>query len=719
MNIYFPAENSDTLEDISILDLITKVLPLYGVPSSRREHIESYYRNVQHAIADMMPAEALEQSKLIKDAGDSYGKKKFYKALMENCPLMKANFYTDEDGITLSIATLCKSSYSREVGRFICDYFSKWLLPGKIVHLSHVHSALVQFKELPKRGFFFHEVFIQIENSKHLLFIQANIEEIIKEIKINILAVSHARRVVSVNSLTEEQKKIIIQENISELLDIPSKGYNHNLFEQMQHFLLKAASEEKISRIKETLSPLIDLKPQVFERDLFNEIQRFVLPSTKDFTTSRKTSHVTRVIAYAYLLRKRASYAFVSNPQERFAVTKVLRTSLASSGPARSVVGILAAVNYSSESEIFDERHLFEAALSIVPRASVVENSLIHNKREYTGTRIIYIEIEKINERFTSNEIKGLQENLTDEVLSKVECVTSTIFMPRNEEEILRNVLTLSNQLRFPSDLPQVMINYESQEKSSLLFTVLLVRIEQKDSPKITEKRPRKKQIWIKEKEEKTVGKIRKKLTKKAYILEVSCPKVTYLRKDFSLDLTRARRDVFTFISNIAGEIRDFNGGMIAKQNEVLVDLKRQLIHNDFSDDFILENFFYSFTPRFMQCLLPATSLKHSFLLFQEALEHDFSKSIYFIKTITWESYMILTVATINSSFKEFIDERIVQIDFDPSSLALSYTKIHDIPVLSYVLNFSDPIQSDKLLKTLVEGIKEWKASLTEPLITH
>jgi hypothetical protein len=197
------------------------------------------------------------------------------------------------------------------------------------------------------------------------------------------------------------------------------------------------------------------------------------------------------------------------------------------------------------------------------------------------------------------------------------------------------------------------------------------------------------------------------------WALDICCPKKSYLRADYSLDLTSARKDVFSFITSIAGEVRDFNGGMISKQNEALVDLKRTLLQNNFSDDFLVENFFYSFIPRFMQCIIPTIALKHSFLLMLEALEHDFNSAIYFIKTITWERYFIITVSTINQSFKEFIEDKVSNVDFDSSSLAISYTNTHEIPVLSYILNFSNQSQTEKLLKTLVSGIKEWKESLS------
>ncbi len=714
MNIYFPLKDTkDKDSSCSLFDELTQIAPFYPVPENRWVHIKKHYGGIQDLIRKMIAKECFDLKSFEQFDNEQSIRRAFNKSLLDNCPLIKSSFHEKDELATLSVSILFTLSFTREVGRFICDYFSKWLVPGKIIHLSYVHSSTIKFKNAKGRAFFFHEMFIEINNPKDLKIAKQNLSSLCRELKINISAVCHARRVMSAYSLTDEQKKLIIQENISELLDIPSRGYNHNLFEQMQHFLLKTFSEQKIAEIKENLSPLLDLKPEIFERDLFNEIQRFILPTTKKFTQNRKISHITRVISYSYLLRKWGAYAFIKNPAERFAFTKVLRTKDTNGETSKKITGILVAINYLSENELFDERHLTSAIANLIPEIRVVSDSVIHNKREFTGTRIIYLEVEKINGNFSFEQIKLIKNSLTDEILDGIESLTNTIFMPRNEEEVFRNILTLNNQLRFPSDLPQVMINYLSQEKSHLLFTVILVRIEHENNlPILAGSKGIKNKIFINEKEEKTIGLIRKKIPKKAYILEIHCPKKKYLRKDLSVDLRGARKDVFDFISDIAGEIRDFNGGMIAKQNDVLIELKRELLQNGPSEDFLIDNFFYSFTPRFMQCILPPPALKHSFLLLQSALEHDFSKEIYFIKTITWQRYFIITVATINPTFKEFIEDKISLIDFDPSSLCISYTNIHEIPVLSYILNFSDLSQQEKLLKTLVEGIKEWKTSI-------
>jgi len=49
--------------------------------------------------------------------------------------------------------------------------------------------------------------------------------------------------------------------------------------------------------------------------------------------------------------------------------------------------------------------------------------------------------------------------------------------MPRNEEEVIRNIITLSNQLKASHDLPQVILTFEGQSDTELVFTVIWLRV--------------------------------------------------------------------------------------------------------------------------------------------------------------------------------------------------------------------------------------------------
>ncbi len=713
MSIYFPTElATESQSTCTIIEELIKITPYEDIPLSKRYHLKNYYRSIESSIRDMLPEPCVKIAQNIYSYRDKKQISNFYRSILENSPVIKARFSNEGKNAFLIISTFCPSIHTGELGRFLSDYFTKWLLPGKILTLDHVHSSIVKFILSPLREFFFHEIFVKIDSTKKLAEIKENIATIIKDIKINILTVSRTRRILSIDNLSHEQKKIIIQENISEFLDIQSLGSNQNLFDQMQLFIQKASSENNTQSIRNHISPLLDKKPQYFKRDLFNELHLFIFPMSKNLKDPRSILYLSRVVSYSYLLQKNITYN--SSPEQKGSLvsTKILRTHIKGQ-EYKKLIGVITAIGQGVNHEISDENQILVCIHSIIPSAKLIPNSVINSKKNSSEARIIYLEIIKNSGDFSKQEIAQLQNNLTREILSKLGTFNNTIFMPRNEEEVLRNVLTLSNQIKFPSDLPQIMINYRSQEKNHLQFTVIIVRVEHPWLNKITvEPRQSNKKIFIRELEKKTVGMVRKKIKKHAYIIEISSLKKKYLRKDFSLDLISARKEVLDFILSLTGDARDFNGGMIAKQTEVLTDLKRQLFQNNFSDDFCIENFFYSFIPRFMQSILPATSLKHSFLFLQEALQHDFNKCIYFTKTITWEKYFIITVATINQSFRQFIDHKISNIDFDPSSLAVSYTYNQEIPVLSYVLHFSDPIQSEKLLKTLVEGIKLWKESL-------
>ena len=86
-----------------------------------------------------------------------------------------------------------------------------------------------------------------------------------------------------------------------------------------------------------------------------------------------------------------------------------------------------------------------------------------------------------------------------------------------------------------------------------------------------------------------------KKHRKEASVHRVKVPKEQFLRRDHSIDLYKARQTVVSEISRVVGEIRDYNGGMISKQNELLCSVKRLLGDMKNSDELLLENFFYSY----------------------------------------------------------------------------------------------------------------------------
>ena len=113
---------------------------------------------------------------------------------------------------------------------------------------------------------------------------------------------------------------------------------------------------------------------------------------------------------------------------------------------------------------MFDKTHLLKAIQNYIPSAQAVENSFFANRRGSEHICTLYLELEKINgDEFTGNEIRMLRQELPNDLKDRIEHLMHPVFMTRNEEEIIRNILSLSNQIKFLRDIPQVFISFDEQ----------------------------------------------------------------------------------------------------------------------------------------------------------------------------------------------------------------------------------------------------------------
>lgn len=699
------------------LDHLLRIEPLFDYPPEARDSFEIYLESVKWLIYRIIPPKLFSLAQSIESLEEVEKIESFYKQLESLIPLSKGTQKKIEAPSTLSFVTLCQANYTHGVGRFLADIYSRWLIPGKQLNLVYVHSLAFAFQLRPSHGYFLHELFVKVENKKDLSLVYAHLPNIHKEIAINILAVQYARKVVSITNLSVEQKRIIIQENISSLLNRPSKETNNTIFDQMHHFFVKVLAEEKISSIKEQIAPLGELRPQIFERDMFHELQNFSLLLKDNFTALRDSKHLTRMIAYGYLFRKVISNLILSNPHVRHLVIKLLHTKILIDNELKKVVGVLIAINLLRENEIIGEKHLFKAIQSILPLAEKVPDTFIQDKNPNGQMRAIYVEVYKKEGFFTKEEIQNLKQRLSNEIKSRVESVINPIFMPRNEEEVMRNILILSNQLKYIHDIPQVIITFHKQTELELTFTIILLRILKPGySPLQHLFAKYKSKAKFSDHEVRSVGLVRKKYPKEGNVFEMHLEKKFFLRKDFSVDLRQARRAAFHILNDMLQEIRDYNGGMISKQLEVLSELKKLLLQINIRNDFLLENFFYSLSPNYMQSILPSLILKKVFLFLLEALENDYQAHIYFLKTQIVEGYFLLSIGAVNPSFKDFIEKKLESFEFEPSSLTSSFVKMQDISCLSFILKYSDSDQHQKFLQTIIEGVKIWKSTVQKTI---
>jgi len=606
---------------------------------------------------------------------------------------------------TISITGLCKGEYTSGVGRYFSDILSRWLIPGKQLLIVGARSLSFQFVKCKKQPVFFFQQFLKVFDPLELEIIKQNLPKILQEIRINILAVYYARYIVSVKSLSLEQKTVMIQEQIKSLFNSPEKENDSNIFDQMQQFLIKLSAEDKFKQIKDNISYLVSNRPKAFDRDVFYEIRGFMSSFRDKFTASRDPRHVSRVIAYQYLFKKNILSSLEKKPHERFLSIKLLRTHLASSS---KTIGLLIALNFIRETERFEKKHIIEAAQAILPQLTYVKDSYVQERSE-EKIRTYYLELEKSS--FTKEEVKKLRKYLPKEIKARFENVIHPIFMPRNEEELMRNMILLSKQLKFIKDLPQAIISYDRQTDEELSFQVILARLVRNNEPPLEHLLQHAEGKFLLD-EVKNVGVLKRKYPKEVAVFHLFLKKQSFFRKDFSLDLQKARYKVVQILMECLGEFRDFNGGMILKQGEALNSLRSMLFEAGNEHEFLLENFFYSLKPAFMQSILDTEILKSLFLLFLESLEFDFSVKPYFFKTETFSRYCLIMIGTTLPNLKKEILQEINKLSFPSGHLTIADLNTYEINTLGFVQRIHCPKTSGLVLETISKVLRFYQKKL-------
>ena len=695
---------------------LSKIKTSFVLPIDYQETYQTYVQSIESLIKSITTPIFFESGhpKIKFKKGDDIRKlQPYFERLNKELPLI---YWTpfDKNHPSISVSVICSAKHTHGVGRFMCDLFSRWLIPGKQILIVNTRSLAFQFEYNPDESYFLNEIILNITDPQDITLIKHHLPIVSKELKINILAVQHTRHVISIKPLSLEQKKLMIQENITSLLDRSAKEVDPNIFEYMHQVITKFLAEDKMMQIKDQIAPLLDLKPTAFDRDIYTEMQQFVNQLKDTFTLSRDLKYLNRIISYHYIFRKIIGNTSTVEPEKRHVSTKVLRTTLKTEDRIQPILGVLVCLNFISDNEIFEEKHLMKAIQSIYPNSQMVPNSSILERRGNKKVRSVYIEIEKLDSTaFNAEEIKELKKKIPLEVKNRVESLVHPVFVHRNEEEIMRNILDLSRQLKYIHDLPQMIVNFHKQTAFEISFIVILLRLKKADERSLKEHLSQSTTILnFYNHDVKIVGVLRKRYPKEAHVIEVRLHKKQFLRKDFSLDLYKARLCVVSEITRLIGDVRDYNGGMIAKQYEVLSALKELLLQDGIHNDFLLENFFYSLTPNYMQSILSPHLLKKSFMLLLDVLEHEFNKELFFINKVFHDDYYILMLGALKPSFKNVINDVIDTLLTSSHDISYSWVNLYDITCVGFLLRYDHPSEYQNFYDKIYATMKRWEETI-------
>lgn len=557
------------------------------------------------------------------------------------------------------------------VFQFFFELISRWLVPGKRLNVELFFATDFRLSEFSEEVFTLIEAMVRVDTQADLEVLQKHLPIIDTELRLGAASVYHARRIMEIKGLGTDEKTAKIHETIASLLKKDVRGVDLDIFSEMQHFLINCS-------------------------DRFKAIHEY--------------QYMSRVICFLYFFRKWVKQAHQRDPENRHIIIKFMRTRLHQHVGVKRALGALVALSLDNH-EIFEETHLIKGIQNIVPQAKVVENSFFTSHSLNNSTRTLYLEVEKRDgTEFSSKEIEKLSKELPSDLKNAVERLLHPIFMPQNEEEIMRNIVTLSKQLKYVGDIPEVILSFYEQTGTHLSFMVTLVRILKKDLPPIQECFLKKETFleYIPERI-KNVGLLRKKYTKEATVFYVRLPKAKFLREDHSVDLYRARHAVVEELVYLIGELRDFNGGMISKQNELFLVLKELLGGVGNYHELLLENFFYSLTPLVMRSLLEPSSLKKLFLLLLDAIDDSSGAEFRHLLRYQQEPGALFMVAIVKE--KE-IQENLIRAVNHLKSMGFesAYVNLHvqDKYALGFIYQSEEQEKRALFYSTVEEVIKSW-----------
>lgn len=570
--------------------------------------------------------------------------------------------------LNLSIFLLCR--YRPNAGKFFHDMVSRWLLPGKRLNLSLFFSVDFRLPDLGNEVYSISEIVICLDQDQDIEMIRRNLPIIETEIRLGIISVYHASRILEIKGLSADQKTSLIQEKISALVQRRPSDFDYDIFSQMQHFLVMCRNE---------------------------------------FKAMRESHHMSRIIYVFYLFRKSLRREVEAFPNKRHLSLKLIKARLHLPLGIKRVLGVFIGMNFLKENEVFEQRHLVRSFQNYIPNVRAVEDSFFVDEGPDDKIHTMYIEIEKEDGAdFSLEEIKKLRRELPEDLKRRVEHLTPPIFMPRNEEEVMRNIVTLSQQLKYIRDIPQVIISFDEHTDTELCFTVILLRILQPESLPIQEifQKAKTRFKFIPDRIKK-VGMIRNKYPKEAAVFRVKLPNSSFLRGDHSVDLYKARQEVTKEIQKIIGEVRDFNGGMISKQMEVFLGLKNQLGDAGEQNEFLLENFFHSIFPVELRSVLDPEPLKILFMLFIGIVQRasvNKKRFEYQIKEDGDRLFVIIAIQDFSLKIKIF--EAIDSLHLHSPQLVSVHLHVFDTVYLGYIYFCDDKMKQDLFVKTVQQSFE-------------
>jgi hypothetical protein len=315
------------------------------------------------------------------------------------------------------------------------------------------------------------------------------------------------------------------------------------------------------------------------DQSVVQDLYLFYLLASKKFLDHRPPSHISSLFLSIYLLQKTLAQKIAFSPQDLHIKVRWLAGTLKFPFSKRSVLGCLVSYNALDKYELFDEENLCLAFQKQYPEIRLVRESLYQHTSKNKNLKIHYFEVEKKDgSDFSLEEQNLLKNNAEERVRNSVQKLSPSTFMKRNEEETYKTMLVLSNEITSLDDLPQVAINLDEHTGKEIIFQVVLLQPAPFHNFSLKDRFVEcifvpKRMTIVKHLDDHPI---------QAQVFSLHLNRTSaFLRTDGSLDFNLARQKVSSLLHSAIGAFRDYNGGLLFKQQEHLAKFREAFPEDD------------------------------------------------------------------------------------------------------------------------------------------
>lgn len=369
--------------------------------------------------------------------------------------------------------------------------------------------------------------------------------------------------------------------------------------------------------------------PLSFDESAVNDLLLFYSLAKRKFLDHRDPVHLLRMSLSIYSMQRKLLSSSTLSSHMRHLEIRWMPTNLLFPFSSKPVLGCMIGFNVMDRCELFDEENVVVALQKHFPELQLVKESYHRHSSQHENLRIFYFEIEKKSRTsFSLLERKLLKINLEEKIKNSIQKLVPSVFMKFNQEEVYKNILVLSQEITQISDLPQVSITLDQHTGKEVIFHVSLVQISPFHRFSFKERLYGcsfilERMLPVRYIEGRPI---------EAYLFRLLLPcDTSLLRSDGSLDFYAARQRVVSLLSAAVGEFRDYNGGLLIKQQELLYLFKENLPKQAAVDEELMENFFHNLVPLEKQALLDPKILSNLYLFFLNK-RGDKQKEMYALK---------------------------------------------------------------------------------------